>query len=130
MSPDNGDEGGIAKFKVRDVFTLDPEAEKHFTGHADLRRLLPDDELRRISVVCFGKGVKTRWHHHHGMQLLWFTEGKGEVSNRAGKTLSCDPNDVVRVDPNVSHRHGAAADHTAEHLAFTEGTTFWEEDDA
>jgi len=26
--------------------------------------------------------------------------------------------------------HGAAADDTAEHLAFTVGTTFWEEDEA
>ena len=103
------------------------EAAQQFTGTAELRRFPPTEQSMRIGHVTFHEGAQTRWHHHHGLQVLVFVTGKGEVSTRDGHTIPCVPGDVVSVMPNVSHRHGAAQGEEATHWTITSGGTFWEE---
>ena len=126
MNSEPASAGGIAKV---DIGALEPDVEMHFTRHAELRRLIPNDQSARVAHVIFSEGANTHWHHHHGLQLLWFFDGEGEVSTREGESLTCSPGDLVSTEPNVSHRHGAAAGHTAGHLAITIGATVWEGDD-
>jgi quercetin dioxygenase-like cupin family protein len=128
MNSQQADVGCIAKV---DIGGLEPDhaAEMRFTRHAEVRRLIPKDQPARVAHVIFSDGASTQWHHHHGLQLLWFVDGEGEVSTRAGESLTCSPGDLVCIEPNVSHRHGAAPGYTAVHLAITIGTTVWEDDD-
>lgn len=119
----------VAKIALDD-FDIDHDAEDNFTSHAELRRLIPKDPGASVSHVKFDAGSITKWHHHHGVQLLWFMAGEGLVQSRKGATvdqpLTCQAGDMVRVAPNTSHRHGATSEHAVEHIALTVGTTFWE----
>lgn len=129
MNSEQAHTGCIAKV---DVNALEPDhdAEIRFTRHAEVRRLIAEDKSARVTHVRFSDGASTQWHHHHGVQMLWFLDGEGEVSTREGELLTCRPGDLVRIDANCSHRHGAVAGHTAVHLAITIGTTFWESVDS
>ena len=111
-----------------DPLSIAKEPNSHFTGPVDLRRLPANGDEARLAHVTFSVGAQTQWHHHDGPQWLLFTDGYGEVATRAGKGLSCRAGDLVRVDRDVSHRHGAAAGHTAAHIAVTMGETCWEDD--
>jgi quercetin dioxygenase-like cupin family protein/quinol monooxygenase YgiN len=106
-------------------FPPDVENLRHFNGRAELRRLAPD---RKASVahVHFPPGVRTDWHHHGGVQLLWFIDGEGEVTLDNEKTLSCRAGDIVRVAAGSRHWHGASAEHDATHIAITVGETTWD----
>lgn len=119
----------ITLVQVKDV-RIDPKARENFTLPARLRPLTTKREPARVSHVTFTTGAQTHWHHHHGVQWLWFTKGDGEVATRQGELVSCSPNDLVHTEPNVTHRHGAAPGRRAEHLAITVGSTCWESGEA
>lgn len=96
----------------------------HFNGYAELRRLVPAPNAS-VAHVHFPPGVRTDWHRHEGQQLLWFTEGEGEVACGNETPLLCRAGDIVRVDAGSEHRHGASAEHYATHIAITIGRTEW-----
>ena len=60
-------------------------------------------------------------------QTRYVTEGQGYVQSRGGPLITIRPGDVIRIDGNEEHWHGAAATHFMTHIAITEGDTEWGE---
>lgn len=84
----------------------------------------------RQARVHFNDGGRTRWHLHHGDQVLYFVAGKGMVEEHQGVLLECEPGDIVHVDGGIIHRHGARPGASTVHLAITAGETVWDGDPA
>jgi quercetin dioxygenase-like cupin family protein/quinol monooxygenase YgiN len=106
-------------------FPIDEAALAHFNHYAELRRLAPERNAS-VAHVHFPPGVRTDWHRHTGQQLLWFIDGEGEVALR-DRSVECRAGDLVRVNANLSHWHGASTEHAATHIAITIGNTVWQE---
>ena len=102
--------------------------ESNFVLPAFMQRLLGrDDQLPvRLYRVTFGEGARTHWHRHNDIQVLFGISGKCVVVNREGSELPLSPGDVVVINPEEEHWHGAAQGTDGEHLAINLGTdTTW-----
>jgi len=98
-----------------------------------LQRMLgPDDKQPvRLYRVTFGMGARTYWHKHDDVQVLFGLTGQCIVVDRGGIQLLLDPGDIVVVDPEKEHWHGAAPGTEGEHLAINVGAaTTWLESSA
>lgn len=88
----------------------------HFDGPARFQFF--DSPFRpgpAVFAVHFEAGTRTRPHVHHSGQVLYFTSGEGVVADRSGRRV-VRPGDVVTVQPDEWHWHGATPDHPASHL--------------
>jgi (4S)-4-hydroxy-5-phosphonooxypentane-2,3-dione isomerase len=119
------DQPKISKLSIGS-FPPAPDDLAHFNGYAELRRLAPEPKAT-VAHVHFPPGVRTDWHRHEGQQLLWFTEGDGEVARPNETPLSCQAGDIVRIEAGSDHWHGASAEHYAAHIAITIGATEWQD---
>ena len=99
--------------------------ENNFTLPAAMQRLLGrDDQLPvRLYRVKFGEKARTHWHRHNDIQVLYGLSGKCVVVDRAGTELHLNPGDVVVIDPEEEHWHGAAPSTAGEHLAINLGSS-------
>ncbi len=85
----------------------------------------------RVYRVTFGDGARTYWHKHDDVQVLYGLSGTCVVVDRAGNELSLNAGDVVVIDPDEEHWHGAAPGTVGEHLAINAGEdTTWLESSA
>jgi quercetin dioxygenase-like cupin family protein len=80
-----------------------------------------------LGVVSFAPGARTAWHSHSVAQTLRVTAGEGRAQARGGPVHRLVPGDVVHAHSGEWHWHGASAEHSMTHLAFTEGETTWGE---
>jgi quercetin dioxygenase-like cupin family protein len=78
-----------------------------------------------VGAVHFTPCAHTAWHRHSIGQTLYVTEGEGRVQSRGGPVITIRPGDIIRIDGNEWHWHGAARDHFMTHIAITEGDTEW-----
>ena len=78
-----------------------------------------------LGSVHFTPCAHTAWHHHTLGQTLWVTEGEGYVQSRGGPLITIRPGDVVVIDADEEHWHGATPESFMTHLALTEGDTVW-----
>ncbi len=100
----------------------------NFVLPARMQRLLgPDDgEAVRLYRVTFDDGARTHWHVHDDIQVLFGLSGRCVVVDRSGDELTLEPGDVVVIEPEEEHWHGAAPDGGGEHLAINLGSrTTW-----
>jgi quercetin dioxygenase-like cupin family protein len=67
--------------------------------------------------VRFTPGARTAWHSHPKGQTLYVTDGIGYVARRGGDVQEIRPGDVVYIEPNEEHWHGATADRFMAHVA-------------
>jgi len=67
--------------------------------------------------VRFAPGARTAWHRHPRGQTLYVTDGIGWVARRGGPVEEIRPGDVVRIDPDEEHWHGATRDRFMAHVA-------------
>ena len=80
----------------------------------------------RVYRVTFGEGARTNWHKHDDVQVLYGLSGTCVVVDRGGNELPLHPGDVVVIDPDEEHWHGAAPGMSGEHLAINAGAeTTW-----
>jgi quercetin dioxygenase-like cupin family protein len=101
---------------------------KTFTQPALFQRLLgaSDGLPVRLYRVSFDVGARTHWHRHDREQLLVGTSGMCMVVSRDGTSVRLGPGDLVVIDPNEEHWHGAAPGTKGEHLAINLGSaTTW-----
>ena len=102
-----------------------PEAadEAHFSGRATLTRFLGSapGAPGRVYRVRFEAGSRTHWHTHTGVQLLCVIEGSCRVQAWGREVITARPGDVVRVEPDEKHWHGASDDGPMTHLAVNLG---------
>jgi quercetin dioxygenase-like cupin family protein len=99
-----------------------------FTGQMWLRATVAAPDGTRIGIVHFTPGSRTHWHRHPGGQFLYAVTGRGRVHTRGERGHVLNPGDVVYVDSESWHFHGAGPDTPMVHLAVTGGgSTKWSE---
>ena len=93
-----------------------------FTGdvYVDSIRTPTDTSGVMVSHVHFVPGARTAWHTHPKGQTLYVTDGVGLVGRRDGSVEEIRPGDVVEIDPDEEHWHGATASNFMAHIALHE----------
>jgi quercetin dioxygenase-like cupin family protein len=90
-----------------------------FTGTVFIDPIKDADE--RSSIGCahvrFSPGARTFWHRHPKGQTLYVMEGVGYVARRGGEIQEIRPGDVVFIEPDEEHWHGATPDRYMAHIA-------------
>lgn len=69
-----------------------------------------------IGSVTFTPSARTFWHSHPFGQTLIVTEGVGLVGRRGAAAEEIRPGDVVVIEPNEHHWHGACVDQSMTHI--------------
>ncbi len=103
---------------------------KNFTGVVWLSMLSANDSVFKdpIANVTFEPGARNSWHKHPGGQILLVTAGIGYYQERGKPAQVLHKGDVVKIQPNIEHWHGAIANSSFAHLAITpmsKGETIW-----
>jgi quercetin dioxygenase-like cupin family protein len=103
--------------------------ENWFTGEVWIDPITAGHGPHQLSLgnVHFAPGARTAWHSHSISQTLYVTQGEGLVQTRGEQVTPIRPGDVVAVQGDEWHWHGAAPDHMMTHLSLTEGDTQWGE---
>ncbi len=102
-----------------------PKGEKiisdHFIGTAWREMLVAEDNLLNCPVynVTFEPGARNNWHKHPGGQILLVTGGKGYYQEEGKSVQRIQKGDVVKINPNVKHWHGAKSDSWFVHIGIT-----------
>jgi quercetin dioxygenase-like cupin family protein len=96
--------------------------EDKFTGTVLVDAIQNPSEQSTLSCghVRFTPGARTAWHTHPKGQTLYITDGVGRVGRRDGGVEEIRPGDVVFIEPNEEHWHGAASDRFMAHVAIAE----------
>jgi quercetin dioxygenase-like cupin family protein len=89
-----------------------------FTGKVLMQNLVAEGDAPslRVTAVTFVDGCLNTWHTHTTEQVLVVTDGLGVVADSGGER-EIVPGDVVLVDPNERHWHGAKGGHNMTHLS-------------
>jgi len=89
-----------------------------FSGDVFMQNLVTDDDAPslRVTAVTFESGAKNHWHTHTTEQVLIVTDGNGIVATREEELL-VRVGDIVLIEPNELHWHGAQPDSSMTHLA-------------
>jgi quercetin dioxygenase-like cupin family protein len=101
---------------------------KNFCGRAHVKRVASIQEDERASVywVRFEPGGRTNWHSHSGVQFLLVTEGRGRIQKWGEAAREIGAGDVVHIEPDEKHWHGAAPGTGMAHFAVNLNvTTSW-----
>lgn len=112
--------------------TIFPKGEElkspNFTGRVWLEMLSERDSLFNCPIgnVTFEPGCRNNWHRHPGGQILLCISGDGYYQQRGEDIRELHPGDVVRIDPNVEHWHGATAHSWFSHLSIETNATVGE----
>jgi quercetin dioxygenase-like cupin family protein len=95
---------------------------EHFTGEVWLDTIATASPPSRTNAlsVRFTPGARTAWHTHPLGQILYVTEGEGRVQRRGGPVETIRAGDVVRIEPDEEHWHGAAPKTSMTHIALQE----------
>ena len=101
---------------------LAPEA--YFTGTAYVKMLVPNDPALNTAVgnVVFEPGARNNWHTHPGGQILIVTQGTGYYQEVGKPIQLLQPGDVVNIQPEVKHWHGASPESEFTHIAISTNT--------
>ena len=101
--------------------------ESHFVLPALMQPLLgrTDGLPIRVYRVTFGEGARTNWHKHDDVQVLYGLSGTCVVVDRGGNEFPLQPGDVVVIDPDEEHWHGAAPDEGLVMIAVQGGGAEW-----
>ncbi len=93
-----------------------------FTGTVFIDSIRNPDEHSAVGCahVRFTPGARTAWHTHPKGQTLYVTDGIGYVATRSNGVQEIRPGDVVYIEPDEEHWHGAAPGRFMTHLAMLE----------
>jgi quercetin dioxygenase-like cupin family protein len=80
-----------------------------FTGTVFIDTVRNPDVQSAIGCahVRCAPGARTAWHSHPKGQTLYVTDGIGLVARRGSPPIEIRPGDVVYIEPNEEHWHGA-----------------------
>jgi quercetin dioxygenase-like cupin family protein len=93
--------------------------DAHFIETAWVETLVPMDSMFNCQIVnvTFEPGARNNWHKHPGGQLLLVTGGEGYYQEEGKPAQVIKEGDVVKINPNVKHWHGAKPDSWLVHIA-------------
>ncbi len=101
---------------------------KYFQGKSFLNPLASSKEAKTgVSNVSFEPGCRNDWHIHSIPQILIAVAGEGWYQEEGKPAQKMVPGDVVIVNPNTKHWHGATKDSWFAHVAVMvgDGKTTW-----
>ena len=108
-----------------------PKGEKiisdYFTGSVWLQTLVASDSIINGSIgnITFEPGARNNWHKHSVGQILLVTGGKGYFQEEGKSRQIIKEGEVIKIQPNVKHWHGAAPDSWLVHIAISMGDPVW-----
>jgi quercetin dioxygenase-like cupin family protein len=89
-----------------------------FTGTDVTRQvLLPESKEYEMSIVCFGKGIRNKFHAHDAEQVVIVTEGRGIVATEDKESVVA-VGDVVLIPAGEKHWYGATEDSEFSYIYF------------
>ncbi len=93
-----------------------------FTGTVRIDPLFPIHAPARAAgnAVTFEPNARTAWHTHPLGQVLIVTAGCGRIQKEGNPIEEVRPGDVVWIEPNEKHWHGAAPTTAMTHIAIQE----------
>jgi len=96
--------------------------EDWFTGAVRIDPLFQPNNARRAAaaMVTFEPGARTAWHTHPLGQTLIITAGTGWVQRERGAIEQVYPGDIVWIEANEKHWHGATVKNGMTHIALQE----------
>ena len=96
--------------------------EDWFTGAVRIDPLFQPNNARRAAaaMVTFEPGARTAWHTHPLGQTLIITAGTGWVQREGGAIEQVYPGDIVWIEANEKHWHGATVKNGMTHVAIQE----------
>lgn len=96
--------------------------EDWFTGTVRIDPLFAKEEATKAAgaLVIFEPGARTAWHTHPAGQTLIVVSGLGWVQKEGEDIQEIQPGDVIYVDPNERHWHGASPNKAMSHIAIHE----------
>ena len=96
--------------------------EDWFTGAVRIDPLFQPNNARRAAaaMVTFEPGARTAWHTHPLGQTLIITAGTGWVQREGGAVEQVYPGDIVWIEANEKHWHGATVRNGMTHIALQE----------
>lgn len=93
---------------------------QYFTGKSWLAPLSSNKELGiPIANVTFAPKCRNNWHSHTCGQILIAVGGMGYYQERGKPARLLTPGEIVEIQPNVVHWHGASPNVSFSHLAIT-----------
>ena len=107
--------------KTNQLFPKGQKATANFTGDAWVEMLSADVATFDAMTynVTFAPGSRNYWHVHSGGQILLCTSGEGYYQEKGKPAQHLKPGDVVEIQPNVVHWHGATATSEFVHVGIT-----------
>ena len=89
-----------------------------FTGKVLMQQIVTERDAPslRVTSVTFADGCQNTWHTHTTEQVLVVTHGVGIVAVNDRKHEIVE-GDVVLIQPNERHWHGAKKGHDMTHLS-------------
>lgn len=109
----------MVKIVSQDINQAVPRVdEKMFVGTVKGQNLVAEGDApsQRVTAISFLQGARNRWHWHSTEQILIVTHGKGIIADASGER-DIAPGDVILIQPNERHWHGAAPGQDMTHLA-------------
>ena len=96
--------------------------EDWFTGSVRIDPLFDANDARRgaAATVTFEPAARTAWHTHPLGQTLIILSGSGWVQKDGESIQEVHPGDVVWIEPNEKHWHGATKTNGMSHIAIQE----------
>jgi quercetin dioxygenase-like cupin family protein len=90
-----------------------------FTGDVYIDGIRNPDQQSAVGAahVRFTPGARTFWHKHPKGQTLYVADGIGYVAKRNDEVQEIRPGDVVFIEPDEEHWHGAAEGRLMAHVA-------------
>lgn len=112
---------------VHAAYDGEPLGPAHFTGPAAQQILhrVRDPQKFAVGLVRFERDARNEWHKHSGGQVLQVVEGRGYAQSRGGPIHPIEVGDIVVIDPDEEHWHGAAEGSGLVHIAITIGEISW-----
>ncbi len=109
----------MVKIVTQDASQAAPRIdEKMFVGEVRGQNLVAEGDApaQRVTAITFLDGARNRWHRHSTEQVLIVTHGEGIIADDSGER-AISPGDVILIQPNERHWHGAAPGQDLTHLA-------------
>lgn len=94
------------------------DLSKYFIGKSYVASLTSNKELNLpIANVTFEPGCRNNWHKHTNGQILIAVVGEGLFQERGKDIRRIKEGDIIEIEPNVDHWHGATKDSWFAHLS-------------
>ena len=108
----------MVRIVTQDLNESVPRVGAMFVGEVRGQNLVADGDApsQRVTAITFIDGARNVWHWHSTEQVLVVTDGEGIIADASGER-SIRPGDVVLIQANERHWHGAAPGNSMTHLS-------------